>query len=161
MDVVTSANLTREHPPVLLSLTFCRPFWILPIKLAQWLQPVTRPKNVWGEKGVWTQFIILSENFIRSIIISYKYIMHLNLHIHVYLSLIVWTGINKHVWPFVSCSLIIELYSRALYITVSMMTMLSKSRTLVIYPQLLCSFCMINIYTYHRKQYFFRVLEDG
>ena len=69
---------------------------------------------------VCTQFIILSEHFIRIIIISYKYIMHLNLHIHVYLSLIVWTGINKLVWSFVSCSLIIELYSRALYITVSM-----------------------------------------
>ena len=48
-----------------------------------------------------------------------------------------------------------------LYITVSMMTMVSKSRTLVIYPQLLCLFCMITVYTYHRKQYFFRVLEDG
>ena len=84
------------------------------------------------EKGICTQFIILSENFIRIIIISYKYIMHMNLHIHVYLPLIVEAeaGINKHVWSFVSCSLIIELYSRALYITVLMMTMLSKSRHL-------------------------------
>ena len=41
------------------------------------------------KKGVCTQFIILSENFIRIIIISYKYIIYLNLHIHVYLSLIV------------------------------------------------------------------------
>ena len=87
--------------------------------------------------------------------------MHLNFHIHVYLSLIVGTGINKHVWSFVSCSLIIELYSHVLYITMSMMTMLSKSRTLVIFPQLLCSFCRFTVYTNHRKQYFFRVLEDG
>ena len=108
------------------------------------------------EKGVCTQFIILSKNSIRIIIISYIYIMHLNFHIHVYLSLIVGTGINKHVWSFV-----IELYSHVLYITVSMMTMLSKSRTLVIFLQLLCSFCRITVYTYHRKQYFFRVLEDG
>ena len=112
------------------------------------------------KKGVCTQFIILSENFIRIIIISYKYIIYLNLHIHVYLSLIVGTGINKLVWSFVSCS-IIGLYSRVLYITVSMMNMLSKSRTLVIYPQILWSFCMITVYTFHRQQYFFRVLEDG
>ena len=62
------------------------------------------------EKGVCTQFIILSENSIRIIIISYKYIMHLNWLIHVYLSLIVGKGKNKLVWSFVSCSLIIELY---------------------------------------------------
>ena len=69
--------------------------------------------------------------------------MHLNLHIHVYLSLIVWTGINKHVWSFVSCSLIIELYSRALYITVSMMTMLS-----VVQEQNTCNLSIIMFVLY-------------